>query len=151
VYGFYVYDITQFDPAKGDGVLFVQYINTFLKLKAEVSVYLTWVRNPDDEDRFVHNFNDSEGILLNKDAIRPNAAKTAIAKLCLNSMWGKLTERSNRTKSKMITEPRELYRFLASPGIEVMSLISASDDVVWLSWKFAEEEITPNLSFTMRS
>jgi hypothetical protein len=63
-------------------------------------------------------------------------------------MWGKLTERSNRTKSKMITDPRELYRFLATPGIEVMSLIFASDDVVCLSWKCAAKEITPSLRQT---
>jgi hypothetical protein len=148
VYKFYEYDVTQFDPATGEGGLFVQYTNTFLKLKAEASGYPTWVRTADDEDRFVQSFNDSEGILLNKDAIRPNAAKSALAKLCLNSMWDKLTERSNRTKSKMITEPRELYRFLATPGIEVMSLIFASDEVVWLSWNITEEEITPTLRHT---
>jgi hypothetical protein len=45
----------------------------------------------------------------------------------------------------MITDPRELYRFLATPGIEMMSLLFASEDVVWLSWKFAAEEITPSI------
>jgi hypothetical protein len=145
VYEFYEYDVTQVDPATGEGGLFVRYINTFLKLKAETSGYPTWVRTPDDEDRFVQSFNDSEVILLNKEAIRSNAAKRALAKLCLNSMSGKLTERSYRTRSKMITEPRELYRFLATQGIEVMNLIFASEEVVWLSWKFAEEEITPTL------
>jgi hypothetical protein len=39
VYEFYEYDVTQFDPATGEGGLFVQYINTFLKLKAEASGY----------------------------------------------------------------------------------------------------------------
>jgi hypothetical protein len=86
--------------------------------------------------------------VLNKDAIRPNAAKQALAKLCLNSMWGKLTERSNRTKSKMITNLHELYRFLATPGIEVMNLLFASEDVVCLSWTFAAEEITLSLRHT---
>jgi hypothetical protein len=62
VYEFYEYDVTQFDPATWEGGLFVQYINTFLKLKTEVSGYPTWVRTPDDEDRFVQSFNDSEGI-----------------------------------------------------------------------------------------
>jgi hypothetical protein len=84
VYEFFEYDVTQFDPATGEGGLFVQHINTFLKLKAEASGYPTWVRTPDDEDRFVQSFHDSEGILLNKDAIRPNAAKRALAKVCLN-------------------------------------------------------------------
>jgi hypothetical protein len=91
VYEFYEYKVTQYDPKTGEGGMFVQYINTFLKLKAEASGYPTWVQTNDDEDRFIQTFNDSEGIMLDKDSIRPNAAKRALAKLCLNSMWGKLT------------------------------------------------------------
>jgi hypothetical protein len=30
----YEYDVTQYDPNTGEGGLFVEYINTFLKLKA---------------------------------------------------------------------------------------------------------------------
>jgi hypothetical protein len=58
-------------------------------------------------------------------------------------MWGKLTARNNRVRTKMISEPRELYRFQTTPGIEVTNLRFASDDVVWASWRFiAEEKIT---------
>jgi hypothetical protein len=140
IYEVYEYEVTKYDPISGEGGLFVQYINTFLKLKAEASGYPNWVKCPEDEDHYVQNFYMSEGIVLDKDAIRLNPAKRSLAKLYLNSMWGKLTERSNRTKSKMITDPRELYRFLATPGIEVMNLIFASDEVVWASWRFSTEE-----------
>jgi hypothetical protein len=63
VYEFYEYEVTQYDSTTGEGGLLVQYINTFLKLKAEASGYPTWVRTPDHEDRFDQNFNDSKGIL----------------------------------------------------------------------------------------
>ena len=63
-------------------------------------------------------------------------------------MWGKLTERNNRTKTEMISEPKEMYTFLSTPGIEVTSLLFASDHVVWLSWHYAEEEHIPNLRHT---
>jgi len=46
--------------------------------------------------------------------------------------------------TKIITEPKELYGFLATPGIEVVNLVFASDDVVWLSWKRGAEEDVPN-------
>jgi hypothetical protein len=35
----YQYKVTQYIPDTSDGCLFVEYINTFLKLKAEVSSY----------------------------------------------------------------------------------------------------------------
>ena len=126
----------------------VQYIDTFLKLKTEASGYPSWVRTPEDEDLYIANFRASEGVMLDKDAIRPNAAKRGLAKLCLNSMWGKLTERNDRTKTKMISDPRELCGFLATPGIEVASLVFASDDVVWASWRFVEEKDIPSLRHT---
>ena len=61
---------------------------------------------------------------------------------------GKLTERNDRTRTKIITEPHELYRFLATPGVEVTNLAFANDDVVWLSWILLAEERVPDLTHT---
>ena len=140
--------MTQYNPVTGEGGLFVQYVNTFLKLKAEASGYPDWVQCPNDEDKYIQKFFESEGITLDKMCIKKNSAKRGLAKLCLNSLWGKLTERNNRTKTKMITDPQELYRFLVTPGIEVCTLLFASDDVVWLTWRFIEEEKIPSLRHT---
>ena len=142
VHELYEYRVTQYDPQTGTGGLFVQYINTFLKLKAEASGYPSWVQGPADEDRYISQFAASEGIQLDKDAVGSNPAKRGLAKLCLNSMWGKLTVRNDRTRTKMISESQELYRFLATPGNEVAALMFASDDVVWASWRYIAEEKT---------
>jgi len=79
--------------------MFVEYIDMFLKLKAEASGYPSWVRTPADEDRYIEEFRQNEGILLDKDAIRHNASKRTLAKLCLNSMWGKLGEKPRKTQT----------------------------------------------------
>ena len=60
-------------------------------------------------------------------------------------MWDKLTERNGRTRTKIGTE---LYRFLATPGLEVTNLAFASDDVVWLSWKVSAEDNVANQPHT---
>jgi hypothetical protein len=65
----YQYKVTQYDRETGEGGLFADYINTFLKLKAQASGYPSWVRTPDDEDSYIRQFQESEGILLNKDSI----------------------------------------------------------------------------------
>jgi len=148
IYEFYEYQVTQYNCETGDGGLFVAYIDTFLKLKAKASGYRSWVPTPDDEDTYIDAFWKSEVIRLDKDAIRHNPAKRGLAKLCLNSMWGKLTQRNNRTKTEMISEPKELYTFLSTPGNEVTSLLFVSDHLVWLSWHYAEEKHIPNLQHT---
>jgi len=110
----YEYQLTQYNPETGEGGLFVNYINKFLKLKSETSGYHGWVRSPEEEDRYVESFWQSEGIRLDKEYIRSNAAKRGLAKLCLNSMWGKLTERKDRTMTTIKTEPNPASRMLTS-------------------------------------
>ena len=44
------------------------------------------------EDRYINNFKEREAILVERYAIRPNKAERALGKLCLNPMWGKLTQ-----------------------------------------------------------
>jgi len=119
VFEVYEYEVTRYNPETCEGGLFVDYINTFLKLKSEASGYPDWVRTEKDVVRYIDQFHQDEGNRLDRDSISYNAAKRGLAKLCLNSMWGKLTERSNRTQTKLISEPAELYRFLVTPGVQV--------------------------------
>ena len=50
--------------------------------------------------------------------------------------------------TELISNTQELYKFLATPGIEVVNLLFASDHVVWISWKYAAEGKIPNLLHT---
>ena len=88
IFEVYEYDVTNYDPQAGQGGLFVQYIDTLLKLKTEASGYSSCFRTPENDDRYIANFRASEGVLLDKEAVKPNAAKRGLSKLCLNSMWG---------------------------------------------------------------
>jgi hypothetical protein len=140
IHEFYEYDVTQYDPTTGEGGHFVHYIDRFQKLKAEASGYPSWVQSSEDEDSYSQYFRESEGIELDRAMIQKNAVKRGLAKFCLNSFWGKLTESSNRPQNNMIADPQELFRFLATPGIDVTNLLFAGDEVVWVTWKYLEEE-----------
>jgi hypothetical protein len=52
------------------------------------------------------------------------------------------------TRTKMITDQQELYRFLATPGIEVAAVVFVSDDFVCASLWYIVEEKVPNLRHT---
>ena len=80
IYEVYEYEVPQYNPETCAGGIFVDYINTFLKLKAEAS--------PEDEELYVESFWKKEGIRLERESIKSNAAKRGLAKLCLNTMWG---------------------------------------------------------------
>jgi hypothetical protein len=133
------YTVTQYDPKTGHGEMFVEYNNTFLKLNAEASGHPDWVRTAVNENKFVQAFWESEGIRLNKEGIKINAAQLGLANLCLNSMCGKLSVRPNRPQMKLISVPQEIYGLLAPADIEVCSMQLASDKIVWIAWRYAEE------------
>jgi hypothetical protein len=40
----------------------------------------------------------------------------------------------------MIADPQDLFRLLKTPGIELTNLLFAGDEVVWVTWKYVEEE-----------
>ena len=86
IYEVHEYQVTQHNPETGERVHFVDYINTFLKLKAEASCHSVWVHSSEDEERYVESVRTSEEIRLEKEAIRYNAVKRGWAKMCLNSM-----------------------------------------------------------------
>ena len=117
-------------------------------MKPEANGYPGGDRSPEDEERCVESFGTIEMISLDWESIKSNAAKRSLAKLFLKSMWGKLTEMKDRTQTKFTSEPKELYRFVATPGIEVTNLTFGSDDVVWVSWKHAPEEHVSTLHHT---
>ena len=80
----YEYEVVKFDSKTREGGLFADYINALLKFKTEASGYPSWVRTPEDEERYVETSYAREGVRLNRDAIRPNTAKCGRAKLSLS-------------------------------------------------------------------
>ena len=64
IHEIYEYRVTEYNPETGDVGLFVDYINTFLKLKALACCYPIWVRTPADEGQYVETFCKERGCTL---------------------------------------------------------------------------------------
>jgi hypothetical protein len=89
-YDVYEYRTTQYDPQLGRP-LYGEYKYIF-QIEGR-GQWLPCVGSiPQDEDRDIETFFETEGVQLDRAAIQPNADKRGIAKLCLNSMCSKLTE-----------------------------------------------------------
>jgi len=81
----YEYEVTRYDSNTGEGGLFADYVNTFLKLKVEARGYPSWVRTAENEDRYTSLF--YKRAYDGTETLRYNAPKLCLAKLCLKSMW----------------------------------------------------------------
>ncbi|MCP4347316.1 MAG: hypothetical protein GY795_17560, partial [Desulfobacterales bacterium] len=81
----------QFDGKDPKTGLFTDYISIFMKLKQEKSGWPDWVQADDDAEKYIQDYEKHVGIKLDPNEIEKNAGLRAIAKLFLNSFWGKVS------------------------------------------------------------
>ena len=82
-------DISQYDPSTKCGGLFTEYVNTFLKVKQEASGWPDWCHSELQKQHYIHQYFEKEGIMLEFDKIQDNPGLRLLAKILLNSFWGK--------------------------------------------------------------
>jgi len=70
--------------------LFAGYVNCFLKLKVEASGWPEHVKTDEEKAKYIKDYKEKEGIDLDPENIEKNEALRSIAKLMLNSFWGKV-------------------------------------------------------------
>ena len=76
-------------PTHTDG-LFKEYVNTFLKIKQESSGYPKECVTEEQKQAYIDEYEQYEGIRLDPEKIEYNPGMRSLAKLMLNSLWGKL-------------------------------------------------------------
>lgn len=134
------YELWQYRMATFEsGGLFTDFINKFLKIKQESSGYPSWCLTEENKDRYVKDYFDHESILLDKSKIVKNEGLRSLAKLMLNSFWGKFGQRENQNKTLVTRDPKELFNLLVSPGDQVNKIKEINEEVVVVNWQHLEE------------
>lgn len=104
-------NISQYDPTTKTGGLFTDYVNTFLKIKQEAGGRPDWCEDEEKRQRYIREYQEKEGILLDYDKIEKNPGLRSLAKLMLNSFWGKFRQRTNLTQTTFISDPLRILRY----------------------------------------
>lgn len=127
-----------------DKALFTKYINKFLKLKQEASGWPEWVKSEADKDKYIEDFELREGIHLDRDQIRKNPGFRALAKLMLNSFWGKFGQRNTLSKTTFVKTKEELTSLMLNPNITINDVLPITNDVLLVNWNEEENAILPS-------
>jgi hypothetical protein len=88
---------------KGEGGLFAEYVNMFLKLKQESSGYPFWFRSKVDIDKYIEDYRRAGGRIVDKASISKIAGQRTLAKLKLNSLWGIWAQNQNTPQISFVT------------------------------------------------
>jgi hypothetical protein len=100
-----------------------------LKIKQEASGYPAWVQTEDDKDKYVQEYNQKEGIRLDKEKIKPNSGLKALSKLLLNSKWGRYTMQTLKTTCKFLKNYQELLDHTNNKQYVLKNVILPSEDI----------------------
>ena len=142
----YIYEVWHFDDTC-EG-LFRDYVNTWLKVKQEASGWPKDVNTEEAKMKYIHDYYEKEGIQLEYDQIKKNPGLRTLAKLMLNSMWGKFGQRLNKTRVQEFDDPQTFHQFLNTDTIDVRHVSIINDQMVEVQYQYEKEDIpvSPNLN-----
>lgn len=136
--------VSQYDPESKSGGIFTEYVNTFLKVKQEASGWPDWCVDEATKQNYVQQYFEKEGIWLDYDNIRENPGLRSLAKLMLNSFWGKFGQRTNLTQTKYTDDPVEFFGMMTSDQQEVKNVRFINDQAVQIDWIHNTDFVEPS-------
>ena len=128
-----IYEVWHFSAFSHN--LFKDYINTFLKIKQEASGWPSHCTTEEAKRKYIQDYYINEGILLNYNSIEFNPGLRSLAKLMLNSFWGKFGEKTNKPQTLCTQSPEEYFAYLTSDSKEVTNVQLINEEVIELHYK----------------
>jgi hypothetical protein len=133
-----------YNKETGQEGLMSGYVNKFLKIKQEASGWPEWVKNEQDQEKYIQDYYEREGILLEPKNIKKNASLRTIGKTILNNFWGRLGIREQFNQAEYIKEPKRLFHLLLSDTIEVSDMSFVNEGMVFVQYKENKNFIQEN-------
>ena len=104
-----IYEVLDYPDSECSEELFKEYVDMWLKIKQESSGWPGWCLSEIDKQKYIKDYEEHQGILLEYDKVVKNEGLRFIAKIMLNSFWGKLAQRPNQTRTAIVTTYDEYF------------------------------------------
>ena len=129
--------------------IFSKYIDIWLKLKQQSDGWPAWVKNDDQKQEYINNFKNNEGVELDYNDIEKNPALRFIAKLFLNTLWGKLAQRPNLRQTKVCNEYNDYWEIATDDTKIIKGELMVNDNCLLLNWEFKDDESAKNVNTSL--
>ena len=130
----------KYDEITKTGGLFTGYINNALKEKQEASGFPPNCDTEEKKDKYIEEYYQNEGILLDKDKIEFNPGKRAVAKIKANSQWGYLAMNNNKVSYKIINDAGEWYRLLDNDQYKIHDVKFFSEETIQVFYSHNKDQ-----------
>ncbi|XP_071086525.1 uncharacterized protein [Haliotis cracherodii] len=147
-----IYDVWHFDtfaqhdPDTQQVGLFDTYIDRHFKEKLEAS------GSPEgctDHDAYIQEIYDKEGFGLDKDRIEKNPGHRTIAKMQLNSLWGKFGQRLDYSQNIYMNDPVQYFTLWRDERNTIKDVTVVNEHMVEVTYTHKKEFQTPHSQFNV--
>jgi len=123
-----IYKSLSFDKSND---MFKGYIQNFLKIKTESAGY-----EGDDIDAYIQRYYNNCGVLLDKNKIKKNSGMKLLAKICLNSLWGKFGQNDELPTTNYIKNDAwfKLLKRHINNEVELKNEVLIDEDTLYVSY-----------------
>ena len=122
--------------------LFADYVNTWLKIKQESAGWPRGCQTEEEKAQYKRDYLAKEHIQL--EHVAKNPGRKQVAKLMLNSFWGKFGERSNKSKTEQLLKAADLLRLVTDAATNIQQLRICNDDVLEVQYTQTEANDMPS-------
>ncbi|KAL3084392.1 hypothetical protein niasHS_008166 [Heterodera schachtii] len=133
--------------------IFKDYVRLLIKLKIESSGFPEGVSSVVQKQRYADEYRRIYEVEIELENVKKNPGLRFIAKLMLNSLWGKFSMRNELGANKVITRPQEFFSLLFDHKIELSAIVPFSDQALRVLYKpkknFVSEHTTSNIVISL--
>ena len=124
-----------------DDTIFRGYVREFFKIKLEASGFEKEFDTLEKQDQFLIECLELFGVKVDRENMKFNAALRTLAKICLNSLWGRFALRNFLSKTFVTDDPYDLYLYFNDPKIEISSLDQLTEDIFMITYDTKQDFI----------
>lgn len=133
------YEVTKYDPETRTGGFFSGFINNFLKIKIEASGWPNWCNSDEKKKSYIQSVFEREGIQLEESKIVFNPSLRSMAKIMLNSFWGRFGMRPDLVRTQLISDGQVLVDKIMDPQLEIQSVVPINEECMLLNYREKED------------
>ena len=125
----------QYNPETGEDGLLSGYVRRFMALKIQASGWPANCTSQDQKQAYMDEVQKHDGITIDPAKVEKNPALRTLAKLILNSFWGKFGEKTIRSKTVLLYSYADLIKLVTDPTKEITGFLDLSEECVQLCYK----------------
>uniref|UniRef100_A0A914Q2H5 DNA-directed DNA polymerase n=1 Tax=Panagrolaimus davidi TaxID=227884 RepID=A0A914Q2H5_9BILA len=128
--------------------LFKGYITDFAKVKLESEGWSNEIQSEADKDKFIKNYRENFGILIDKENVKKNKPLGAIGKSLITNLWGKFCQKNDKDYVDITSDPLVIDKIMYDETKEVKTFDILNDNLAMIVSKdkaeFVKESKTSN-------